>query len=63
MQHYALRAQTPDIATYRHLRSAASMSPKTEAAARAGLTNSLYSVMVFDGEHAVGMAWLPNDFC
>jgi GNAT superfamily N-acetyltransferase len=60
-RRYTLHAQTPEIATYRHLRSAAGLSPKTEAAARIGLANGLYSVMVFDGERAVGMGRVIGD--
>jgi GNAT superfamily N-acetyltransferase len=60
-RRYTLRVQIPEIATYRQLRSAAGLSPKTEAAARIGLANGLYSVMVFDGDRAVGMGRVVGD--
>ena len=58
---YTLRAQTPDVQTYRHLRSASGLSPKTEDAARTGLANGLFSVMVFRGDDAVGMGRVIGD--
>lgn len=56
-----LHATTPDIATYRHLRREASLSPKTTEAAAIGLPNSLYAVQVFDGANVVGMGRVVGD--
>ncbi len=56
-----LHATTPDIATYRHLRREAGLSPKTTEAAAIGLPNSLYAVQVFDGANVVGMGRVVGD--
>ncbi|MET0289049.1 MAG: GNAT family N-acetyltransferase [Pseudoxanthomonas sp.] len=58
---YQLREQTPDVSTYCHLRAAAGMSPKAEQAARAGLANSLFAVVVFAGDTPVGMGRVIGD--
>ncbi|MBB4132965.1 GNAT family N-acetyltransferase [Xanthomonas sp. 3075] len=48
---YQVVHQTPTIETYRHLRKASGLSPKSMEAAERGLPNSLFSVQVLcDGE-------------
>jgi len=54
-------AKTPDPDTYLALRAAGGLSPYEEKAAETGLKNSLYSVMLFDGETPIGMGRLIGD--
>lgn len=54
-------AKTPDPDTYLALRAAGGLSPYERQAAETGLKNSLYSVMLIDGETAVGMGRLVGD--
>jgi len=56
-----LKAQVPDIDTYLRLRVDSGLSGYGRDAAEIGLRNSLYSVMLFDGEDAVGMGRLIGD--
>ncbi|MBH02970.1 MAG: GNAT family N-acetyltransferase [Xanthomonadales bacterium] len=51
----------PDIATYRRLRHEAGMTDRPPCAAAAGLAGSLYSVIAFVDERAVGMARVIGD--
>ncbi|MEO0980666.1 MAG: GNAT family N-acetyltransferase [Pseudomonadota bacterium] len=53
--------KTPDPDTYLALRAAGGLSPYEWQAAETGLKNSLFSVMLFDGETAVGMGRLVGD--
>jgi len=59
--HYHLRYAVPDVATYRHLRAAAGLSPKSAEAAAAGLAGSLFAVQVVHGEDVVGMGRVIGD--
>lgn len=61
MSPYSLEYRTPSVAFYRHLRVAAGMSDKTDAAAEAGLAHSLFSVMVFLDDEPVGMGRVIGD--
>jgi len=56
-----LKPQVPDIDTYLHLRVESGLSGYGRDAAEIGLKNSLYSVMVFDGDEPVGMGRLIGD--
>lgn len=53
--------QTPDVETYLHLRTASGLSGYETQAAEIGLKNSLYCVMVFDGETPIGLGRLIGD--
>ncbi len=54
-------AKTPSVEDYCRLRIAAGLSPKTIAAATAGLPNTLFGVSVIAGEQAVGMGRIIGD--
>jgi ribosomal protein S18 acetylase RimI-like enzyme len=58
---YDIRAETPSVAVYRHLRSAAGLSRKSEAAAQAGLPNTWFGVVVYAGDEPVGMGRVIGD--
>ncbi|MFZ6718655.1 GNAT family N-acetyltransferase [Undibacterium sp. Ji49W] len=58
--YHALYA-TPDVATYRHLRAVAGLSPKTQQAAERGLSGSLFAVQILQGDTVVGMGRLIGD--
>lgn len=58
---YTLKYQIPEVDDYLTLRSGAGLSPKSEAAARLGLPNSLCSVMVFLGDEPVGLGRIVGD--
>ena len=58
---YRLTTETPTVADYLRLRAAAGLSPKSEAAARLGLANTLFAVVVRCGETAVGMGRVVGD--
>ena len=58
---YTLIADVPGEAEYRALRLAAGLSPKTEAAARTGLPNSLFAVCVRCDSELVGMGRVVGD--
>lgn len=51
----------PDPATYRSLRVAAGMSPKTAEAAERGLKNTLYGVSLRRGGDMIGMGRIVGD--
>jgi GNAT superfamily N-acetyltransferase len=61
MSDYELLQQIPSIDVYRALRAASGLSPKTEAAAIAGLPNSCFAVQVLCEGEAVGMGRLIGD--
>lgn len=52
---------TPPVETYRYLRTAAGLSPKTLEAAERGLPNTLFAVQVFCGQTAIGMGRIIGD--
>lgn len=59
---YALRDGVPPVEDYRRLRAVAGLTPRSEAAARAGLPGSLAGVHVTDaGGRVVGMARAIGD--
>ncbi len=59
--HYTLTFVTPDIATYRSLRTRSGLSGKTEVAAARGLPGTLFAVQVLCGEEVVGMGRVIGD--
>ena len=61
IEGYELAPGTPSVADYRRLRDASGLSPKTQQAAEAGLTNSWFAVTVRLGDHAVGMGRVIGD--
>jgi ribosomal protein S18 acetylase RimI-like enzyme len=58
---YRLAVGTPDIETYRRLRSISGLSEKTLEAAASGLPNTLYAVTVVWRDGAVGMGRIVGD--
>lgn len=56
-----LKAQVPDIDTYLRLRVNSGLSGYGRDAAEIGLKNSLYAVMLFEGDEAIGMGRLIGD--
>jgi len=58
---YDLVVEVPSSETYRHLRAAAGLSPKTAEAAAAGLPNTLFAVLVRKDGRVVGMGRLVGD--
>ena len=58
---YTIEHSVPNIQTYRHLREASGLSPKTVAAAERGLPNTLFCVQVFFNGEAVGMGRVVGD--
>jgi ribosomal protein S18 acetylase RimI-like enzyme len=63
VQGYEIRAETPTVEVYRHLRAAAGLSPKSEEAARSGLPGSWFAVVVYATGSAgpVGMGRVIGD--
>ncbi len=59
--HYTLTFATPDITTYRSLRTRSGLSGKTETAAARGLPGTLFAVQVLCGEEVVGMGRVIGD--
>ena len=57
---YEFREETPGVADYRRLRAAAGLSPRSEAAARRGLPNTVHAVTVHE-EAVVGMGRIVGD--
>jgi GNAT superfamily N-acetyltransferase len=57
----ALIERFPDSTTYRALRVAAGMSPKTAEAAERGLENTLYGVSLRHGADTIGMGRIVGD--
>ena len=58
---YELVAETPDVETYRRLRVAAGLSPKTLEQAWAGLPNTWFGVTVRHKGIAIGMGRVIGD--
>jgi ribosomal protein S18 acetylase RimI-like enzyme len=66
MPSYSVVHRTPSPATYQHLRIASGLSAKTDAAALAGLPNTLFAVQVLADGAPVGMGRVVGDggcFC
>ncbi len=61
MPDYQLLHAVPSVETYRRLRAASGLSPKTEAAAIAGLPNSCFAVQVLCDGAPVGMGRVIGD--
>jgi len=61
MPAYQLSNAIPSVRTYCHLRAASGLSPKTEAAAAAGLPNSCFAVQVLCDGEPVGMGRVIGD--
>lgn len=58
---YTTLHATPSADTYRHLRVASGLSPKTAEAAARGLPNTLFAVQLLHGEEPVGMGRVVGD--
>lgn len=58
---YTLHDETPSEADYLRLRIVSGLTPKTAEGAAAGLPNTLFAVVVRDGEDVVGMGRLIGD--
>lgn len=58
---YTTLHATPSADTYRHLRVAAGLSPKSAEAAARGLPNTLFAVQLLHGEEPVGMGRVIGD--
>ncbi|TAL71762.1 MAG: N-acetyltransferase [Rhodanobacter sp.] len=58
---YTIVNQTPTVETYRRLRVAAGLSPKTVEASERGLPNTLFAVQLLIGDETVGMGRVVGD--
>ncbi|HET6704470.1 GNAT family N-acetyltransferase [Amycolatopsis sp.] len=58
---YVVRAETPPVEVYQHLRVATGLSPKSAAAAAAGLAGGWYSVVGYRDDRPVGMGRVIGD--
>jgi GNAT superfamily N-acetyltransferase len=58
---YRLQARVPDIDDVLRLRVESGLSPRTRAAAEAGLPNSLFGVTVLHQGQAIGMGRIIGD--
>lgn len=58
---YTTLHATPSAETYRHLRVASGLSPKSAEAAARGLPNTLFAVQLLHGEEPVGMGRVIGD--
>ncbi|MGV1870323.1 GNAT family N-acetyltransferase [Agrobacterium rosae] len=58
---YATILRLPSVGEYLHLRAIAGLSAFSEDAARAGLSGTIYSVMILQNDVAVGMGRLIGD--
>ncbi len=58
---YMMHAGVPDVVDYRRLRDTSGLTPRSMAAAEAGLPNSLFGLHVRHGEDVVGMGRLVGD--
>jgi ribosomal protein S18 acetylase RimI-like enzyme len=59
--HYTVEHSVPSVQTYRHIREASGLSPKTIVAAERGLPNTLFGVQVFFHGEPVGMGRVIGD--
>ena len=57
----SLKTQVPDVDTYLRLRVDSGLSGYGRDAAEIGLKNSLFCVMLYDGDEAIGMGRLIGD--
>jgi ribosomal protein S18 acetylase RimI-like enzyme len=58
---YTITHDIPTVETYRHLRQASGLSPKTLEAASRGLPNSLFAVQVLSAGETVAMGRVIGD--
>jgi GNAT superfamily N-acetyltransferase len=58
---YEVRKEVPAVEVYRRIRREAGMSDKSEAAARVGLANGLFSVVVYFGDEPIGLGRVIGD--
>ncbi|MER7754502.1 GNAT family N-acetyltransferase [Kitasatospora sp. NPDC097643] len=58
---YELRVGVPDVATFRHLRTAAGMTDRPAEAVAAGLPRTWHGVTVHHDGHTVGMGRIVGD--
>jgi len=58
---YTMRPGTPAIADYLRLRQICGLTPRSAAAAEAGLPNTLYGVVVEQADRTVGMGRVIGD--
>ncbi|MFE7564070.1 GNAT family N-acetyltransferase [Kitasatospora sp. NPDC057500] len=58
---YEVRVGVPDVATFRHLRTASGMSDRPAEAVAAGLPNTWFGVTVHRGGESVGMGRIVGD--
>lgn len=61
MGDYAVSVEVPEVRDYCRLRRIAGLTPRSEAAARAGLPNTVVGVTVRQGESVVGMGRVIGD--
>lgn len=61
MTTYSCVLETPSVETYRALRLASGLSPKTIEAALKGLPNTLFAVQILHDEQPVGMGRIIGD--
>jgi GNAT superfamily N-acetyltransferase len=58
---YVVRAETPSVEVYRHLRVAAGLSPRSAPAAAAGLAGTWHAVVAYHRGQPVGMGRVIGD--
>ena len=58
---YVVRAETPPVEVYQHLRIATGLSPKSTAAAAAGLAGTWFAVVAYRDDQPVGMGRVIGD--
>lgn len=58
---YTLRKEVPRVEDYIAIRLAAGLSRKSEEAAQRGLRNSLFGVVVYDGDTPIGIGRIIGD--
>lgn len=61
MPSFHIQDSVPSVATYRALRRGAGMTDRSSAAAAIGLAATLYAVIAYTEERAVGMARVIGD--
>ncbi|MDR7272873.1 GNAT superfamily N-acetyltransferase [Pelomonas saccharophila] len=61
MSLYTTLHATPSVDTYRHLRVASGLSPKSAEAAARGLPNSLFAVQILHAGEPIGMGRVIGD--
>ncbi|MER6945979.1 GNAT family N-acetyltransferase [Nonomuraea sp. NPDC000554] len=61
MCEYELRAGTPSVEVYRHLRVASGLSDKSAEAATLGLAGGWYAVTAYQDDQPIGMGRITGD--